>query len=380
MNEFVLYAQQASGDLDLDLFSGDILAVPFDPKGLVATGRSAPVLEKVRVHNGGAANYDVAANGTLVLIPGVYGTPRGDLAWFTVSGGNTATPDIQRLSGSPGLMNPRLSHDDRTVVMQTGTNTTAIYAYSTERGSLVRVPFDGVAQRPVFGPVDGTVTFASSTRQGLWFAPIDGSRPAERLTTSRLPQTPGSWSRDGAYLVFSEVKNGSSDIMVLRRGEREATPLVATASDETDPVLSPDDRWMAYASNESGRNEVYVRPFPGPGGRYAVSTEGGEVPAWSKDGRRLFYVRGGNTLMAVDAPSGPSFTASKPRVVVVTSNLEGLSSAYSAASRNFDVARDGRILVALNSDNESSRVDHMRVLLNFDAEIRRRAPIPTPNP
>ena len=90
--------------------------MPFELKGLVATGRSAPVLEKVRVHNGGAANYDVAANGTVALIPGVFGTPSGELVWLTVNGGNTTAPDTQRLNGSPGLTVPRLSRDDRTVV------------------------------------------------------------------------------------------------------------------------------------------------------------------------------------------------------------------------------------------------------------------------
>jgi hypothetical protein len=103
---------------------------------------------------------------------------------------------------------------------------------------------------------------------------------------------------------------------------------------------------LAYSSNESGRIEVYVRPFPGPAGRFTVSTDGGEMPVWSKDGRRLFYVRRETTLMAVEVASGASFSASAPRAVMVSDNLTAnAAGSFAGRTRNFDVARDGRILV-----------------------------------
>jgi hypothetical protein len=160
--------------------------------------------------------------------------------------------------------------------------------------------------------------------------------------------------------------------MMLRRGDRDPTPLVVSASDERTPVLSPDNRWLAYASNESGRYEIYVRAFPGPGGRYAVSTDGGDIPAWSKDGRRLLYVRDGTNLMMVDVAEKPEFSASPPRLLVTSPFLVPRTiGSRAAAARPFDIAADGRLLIvrAEDTDIQGSTV---RVILNLDQDIRRR--------
>ena len=115
--------------------------------------------------------------------------------------------------------------------------------------------------------------------------------------------------------MFTQVaERSTSDILVLRRGGSSATPLVATAADERDPALSPDDRWLAYASNESGRYEVYVRPFGGSGGRIAVSTDGGLMPVWSRDGRRWYYLQD-RSLAIADVTAGSTFAASRPRAI-----------------------------------------------------------------
>jgi serine/threonine-protein kinase len=320
---FLLVAQQqAKADLPGNPFSGGILAVPFDARRLTLTGPPTPVLDRVVVHAGGAANYDVTSNGNLVYVPGTVENSTRSLAWMSPS--REGLPVMQSLTGSSGtLLTVRLSADDRIALVEGNTagsvGVSLVYEYTLERGSLTRVPFDGPANHPGFGPGDNFVTFWSDN--GLWVEPIDGSKPAERLTTSTSVQRPGSWTRDGTHLMFTQFDNGIGDIMVLKRGDHEGVAFVQTKSEKRDPVLSPDERWLAYSSNESGRFEVYVRPFPGPGGRYPVSTDGGEMPVWSKDGRRLFYVRAETSLMAVDVMTTTSFSAGKPTLVMTYQNL-----------------------------------------------------------
>jgi hypothetical protein len=381
INGFVLYAQQSNADLSGNPFSGGVLAVPFDVHTLKVTGRSAPVLDQVRVYSGGAGNFDVAANGTITFVPGTFENTKRDLGWLTpVSDGAPAT--AEPLRGSTGnLATPRLSLDDRSVLVQLNNgNSSAAYVYSIERGSFTRVPSDGAAGRPIFGPGPDDATFANNATNAptssLLFAPIDGSRPPQRLMTHPGLLVPGAWSRDGQYLVFTAFKDAIGDVMVLKRGEHDATALVATPNDEHDPALSPNDRWIAYSSNESGRTEVYVRPFPGPGGRLPISTDGGAAPVWAKDGRRLFYVRNDTTLMAVDIVSETPFRATPPNVVLTSDELIGRGFAAGVVPlRGYDVTRGGRVLVTRSPDTDA-RIDHVRVTLNFDREIARRLRIP----
>jgi serine/threonine-protein kinase len=373
VDRFLLFAQQqAKSDLTANSFSGGILAVPFDARRLTLTGPPTPVLDSVVVHAGGAANYDVTANGNLVYVGGPIENLTRSLAWMTPA--REGLPVVESLTGSTNaVLTVRLSGDDRFALVEGYTagavGAYKVYVYTLERGSLTRVPFDGPASHPEFGPGDRFVTFWSEN--GLWVEPIDGSQPAERLTTSTHRQVPGSWTRDGTHHVFTQFNNGIYDIMVLKRGDREGVPFGETKSEKRDPVLSPDERWLAYSSNESGRFEVYVRPFPGPGGRYPVSTDGGEMPVWSKDGRRLFYLRAETSLMAVDVMTTMSFSAGKPTLVMTYPNLSRRSPGLGPPLRTYDVARDGRIL-AVSSTELTSRADRIRVTLNFDSEIRRR--------
>jgi serine/threonine-protein kinase len=375
VQSFLLYGQQATGEA-ISPFSGGILAVPFDARRLALTGHPTPVLDRVIVHAGGAANYDVTSNGTIVFVAGTMESVVRSLAWMSPA--PNGPPVIEPLAGSGGntLLEVHLTSDDRNALVQmtrAGIGDYLVYVYNMARGSLTRVPFDGPASRPVLGPGDGFVTFWSAN--GLWMEPIDGSKPAERLTTSTRLQFPGSWTRDGTRLVFTQSNNGPGDILVLNRSDHAALPLIESKYDERDPVLSPDDRWLAYSSNESGRSEIYVRPFQGSGGRYPVSTGGGQLPVWSKDGRRLFYVQAETSLMAVDVMAAASFDAGKPTLVMNSQFLGRRSLTGGPLLRSYDVARDGRIL-SINSSELDSRADRLRVMLNFDSEIRRRVGAP----
>ena len=168
---------------------------------------------------------------------------------------------------------------------------------------MTRFTFEGYANnRPVWTPDGKRIAFHSDTEGPLniFWQLADGSGDIERLTTSVYNNVPGSFSPDGQTLAFHEVNpTTGNDIWVLRLGDRKAQPFLRTPFSETAPRFSPDGRWLAYVSDESGRYEIYVQPYPGPGGKWQISTEGGTEPVWNPNGRELFY-RSGNKMMAVD--------------------------------------------------------------------------------
>jgi len=170
-------------------------------------------------------------------------------------------------------------------------------------------------------------------------------------------------------LAFEEVSSSTgSDIWVLpMEGDRKPKPFLQTRFSERTPKLSPDGRWMAYSSNESGRFEVYVQPFPGPGGKWLVSGDGGGEPVWARSGRELFY-RNGDKMMAVEVATEGSFSVGKTQLLFegVYLSLSGLTS--------FDVTPDGRRFVMIRHDEPALPATQLNVVLNWFEELRRRRP------
>jgi Tol biopolymer transport system component len=178
------------------------------------------------------------------------------------------------------------------------------------------------------------------------------------------PQFPMSWSGDGKVLAFAERKpSAERDIWVMEAGS-DPSPFLMTPFDESVPAFSPDGRFLAYVSDESGRPEVYVQPYPGPGGRWLISTEGGTDPIWSAPGRELLY-RSGDEIMSVTVQTAPEFSAGAPRRI-----LEGRFGASDAA-RNYDASRDGQRFVMVRSD-ESEAPLQLHAVFNWFSELQRR--------
>ncbi len=204
----------------------------------------------------------------------------------------------------------------------------------------------------------------------LFWRWADGSGGLERLTTREYAHFPTSWSPDGQLLAFVEVNPTTGyDLWVLRLGDHKAQPFLRTPFNESVPRFSPDGRWLAYISDESGRYEIYVQPYPGPGGKWQISTEGGTEPAWNPNGRELFY-RSGDKMMAVDIATQPSFAASKPRVL-----FEGRYEPTPATFPNYDVSRDGqRFLMLKPSEAGEAAPTQINVVLNWFEELKRRVP------
>jgi Tol biopolymer transport system component len=209
------------------------------------------------------------------------------------------------------------------------------------------------------------------------------------LTTSQNIQAPHSFSPDGQLLAFIEVNPSTGyDIWMLRLGNdsggsgqvssagsgqgRKALPFLRTAFNESAPHFSPDGRWLTYTSDESGRYEIYVQPYPGPGGKWQISTEGGTEPVWNPNGRELFY-RNGDKMMAVDIATQSGFTAGKPRML-----FEGRYELASVQVSNYDVSPDGqRFLMIKSSESAGTAPTQINVVLNWFEELKRRVPVGT---
>jgi len=227
-----------------------------------------------------------------------------------------------------------------------------------------RFTFDPADDRfPIWSPDGARVVFASN-RNGtydLYQKQANGSGNEEVLLQSAENKRPSSWSPDGRFILYTQ---NSRDMMVLpltdsrKPGDRKPYPFLSTQFSQTQGAFSPDGKWVAYQSNESGRNEVYVRPFPGPGGQWHVSTGGGISPRWRADGKELYYLAPDNKLMAVAVTvQGAAFTPGTPETLFQTHIVSpGLRPQY-------DVARDGRFLI--NTDLQDTSAEPIHLLLNW---------------
>jgi eukaryotic-like serine/threonine-protein kinase len=348
---------------------GSLMAMQFDPQRLAVTGAAAPVLEGVlQSSSSGAAQYSLSATGSLVYIPGSVQADQRRLVWVTRNGTEQPVAAPAR-----AYVFPRLSPDGRQVGVGITEQETQVWLYDLSRETLTRFTFEGNVNLNVAWTPDGKRIAFQSNKEGplnLFWQRADGSGGLERLTTSEYNNFPMSWSPDGQLLAFVEVNPTTGyDIWVLRLGDRRAQPFLRTPFNESVPRFSPDGRWLAYVSNESGRWEIYVLAYPGPGGKWQISTEGGTEPVWNSNGRELFY-RSGDKMMAVDIATQPSFTASKPRVL-----FEGRYNPAPGTTPNYDVSPDGqRFLMIKPSEQEAAAPTQINVVLNWFEELKRRVP------
>ena len=249
-----------------------------------------------------------------------------------------------------------------------------IWLYDLSRDTLSRFTFEGGSnQSPVWSPDGKRIAFSSDWEgpRNIFWQLADGSGGLERLATSNSEQYPVAWSRDGQLLAFVQTDPVTGrDIWVLRLNDRRAQPFLRTPFNEGAASFSPDGRWLAYVSDESGRPEIYVQPYPGPGGKWQISTEGATEPLWNPNGKELLY-RSGNKMMAVEVATGLNFSAGKPRVL-----FEGQYTAlvWAQAALAYDVSADGQRFLMTKQTGEASSATQMNVVLNWFEELKRRVP------
>jgi eukaryotic-like serine/threonine-protein kinase len=348
---------------------GSLMAVPFDPQRLATTGTAIPVVEGVlQSPFSGAVQYSFSNSGSLVYISGGLQSAQNRLVWVNRKGIE------QPLAAPPrAYLNPRLSPDGRRVGVTITEQDSHIWTYDL-RETFTRLTFEGNANNGAVWTPDGKrITFSTNPKGGplnIYWLLADGSGGLERLTTSQYLNAPMSWSPDGKLLAFFEVNPTTQrDIWVLRMSDRKLLPFLQTPFNEAVPRFSPDGRWLAYISDESGRYEIYVQSYPGPGGKWQISTEGGTEPAWNGNGRELFY-RNGDKMMAVDIATQPGFAAGTPRML-----FEGRYERAPFPSTNYDVSPDGqRFLMLKPSESAEAAPTQINVVLNWFEELKQKVP------
>jgi serine/threonine protein kinase/Tol biopolymer transport system component len=348
---------------------GSMMAVPFDSKRLIVTGSPAPVVDGVlQSMVGGAAQFSISANGSLVYVSGGVRSVERRLVWVSRSG-------VEQPLAAPAHVyaTPRVAPDGRRLAAAITEQDSQVWLYDFARETLTRLTFDGnLNYNPVWTPDGKRIAFTSNKEHVLnvFWQPTDGSGGSERLTTSEHLQAPSSWSPDSKTLAFNEVTPAAQrDIWVLRLGDRKVEPFIQTQFDEAVPQFSPDGRWLAYVSNESGRYEIYAQAFPGPGGKIQISTDGGTEPVWNHNGRELFY-RNGDKMMSVEITTQSGFTAGRPQIL--------FKGAYEPAPypiSNYDVSPDGqRFLMVKPIEHAELAVTQIVVVQNWFEELKQKVP------
>jgi serine/threonine-protein kinase len=343
--------------------------VPFDPDKLEVRGSATRVEEVASNPNMGFAQADFSSNGRFAYRAG---GPEGlrTLQWVDDTG--KATP--LGLGLDPAYYQfPRLSPDGGRVVFTSYQESiTDLFIYDWRRDSKDRLTTRIGAGYPVWSPDGRFVVFQSPG--GMLWTRGDGAGRPQPLTRSQAIQIPGSFTRDGTTLVYSEVNPGGAEIRTVAISNQsgqlsagESKLFLKTATGNAFAAVSPDGRWLAYADAEGGRYDVYVRAFPDNGTKEQVSNAGGFMPIWSRTGRELFYRTEDERIMVADyTVREGAFKPEKPRVWFVAST--GLGT-------NLDLAPDGKRFVAVMPAERSTSKEsqsHVSLVVNFFDEVRRR--------
>jgi len=351
-----------------------LMAVRFDPAGLEVIGQPFPLVENVEqvvssygTYNTCAGQFGISDTGLLVYAAGgIDPSPNNTLMWVDQKGMEQPVTALQF-----PFQAPRLSPDGQKIAYATEERARRLFVYDLGRGTNSPLTFEGRAVSVLWSPDGRRLLFGwhKSLMLNLYCQPYDGSSPMERLTTSNFPQWPGSWSPDGKMVAFVERRPDTGyDISILDVLSGRVTPFLNSQYNEMFPEFSPDGSWIAYTSDESKRNEVYVRAFPGPGMKKPVSSEGGVEPLWGRN-KQLFY-RWGSTMWVVDVRTDGGFAAAKPRLL-----FDKPGYVRATPTRVYDLSHDGlRFLMVKVEERKPVPVTEMILVQNWFEELKRLTP------
>ena len=363
-----------SGHLLYATADGKLWAIAFDLTSRTTSGTPVQIGDRIPNTMVGPVDFAVSASGTLVYAvedPGA----RRELTWVTRVG--SRQPFDSTWKGE--FTSPTLSPDgSRIAVSLRDGNRTDIWVRSLTGGSPTKITSEQhrTNVEPAWSPDGQWVSYLASTGSAAnvgdaWRQRFDGGGRAERIVQSRRPLSEQSWTPRGDALIVrtTTATSGSGDILLMRLGgDSVGTALIASARAEYSPAVSPDGKWLAYVSNETGRFEVYVTPFATPGSaKWAVSPNGGSTPRWSPRGDELFYLDLHSSLVAAAVNTAPSFAITNTRVLFSVADFNHTS----MSRRNYDVSPDGqRFLMVQRADG--AKRGEVVVVENWVVEIRRK--------
>lgn len=347
-----------------------LLAQSFDPRRLELSGEPVPVAEGIGTLLG-RAFFAASSNGVLAYTSG---SAQGSLqlTWFDRSGKALGTV------GPPGYLNrPAISPGGKTVVVDRRDPQTGLFdlwLHDLARGTASRLTFNSQNnQWPVWSPDGSHIAFASSRDGGfnLYQLAMNGTSKGEPLhkTQAQAVNIPSDWSRDGRYILETvvDLKTGRDIWVEPLYGDRKPIPYLQTVFEERNPKLSPNGLWLAYSSDETKRDEIYIQTFPQQARKWQVSTSGGRLPLWSRDGKELFFLGADRKLMVVEVKSGSmkdgaGFEVSVPKALFDARLGDDVTLWY-------DVSNDGRFLLPVPP--ERSAGDSVTVMLNWPAALKK---------
>jgi serine/threonine-protein kinase len=339
---------------------GTLFAVPFEPDRLEIKGVPFPVAQGVLENTNGGAEFAVSRNGTLVSAAGGMLLPERSAVWIDRGGKSTPASQIKR-----SYSRPRISPDGKRLALIVEAETYDVWILDFSRDSLTRLSFGKDDGDPVWSP-DGKRVAYSSSQAGsynLYVRASDGSGSEERLTTGGdHASVPSSWSPDGKILSFNRTRAGVPEVWLYSFEKGVAPrPFLQGPFRHERGMFSPDGRWMAYLSNESGKSEVYVTAFPGPGGKWQISNEGATAFVWAPDGRAIFYKKD-NKFWRVAITTSPSFIAGRPELL------------FEGDYESWDIAPDGKRFLVIKDEAAESAPKHLNLVLNWFEDLKARGP------
>jgi serine/threonine-protein kinase len=359
----VVELRYAAGHLVYVLPNGALHAAPFDPRKRRITGAAVSIATGVSLTGTGIAQLAVAPNGTLAYIPE---EPRSLVFADRAGSARAAVGALHNFHA------PKFSPDGRRLSVDlSSADGRDVWILSLDQGTLSRATYDRDGHDAVWTPDGRSITYTSSRAGplGVYRKRPGGAESADSLLASPALGYTGTWLQDGSALLTTGVNlrpNSGSDIAIVRNGGRgPIEPLIASPFNEAYPALSPNERWVAFVSEQSGRAEVYVRPFSGDGDQVQVSLAGGSEPVWTPDGRELFYRtqdEGEPELMVATVRTEPQFAVTSRRALFPVGDIVA-----AAPHANYDLSPDGRTFVMVRR----SPATRIMLIQNLPGLVRR---------